>query len=158
MSDNISKYLYKEMDKQAGIEHTFHRTKIVATVGPACDTYDKLLELVKCGVNVFRLNFSHGTQEDKTKIIQFIREMNKREPYNISILADLQGPKLRVGEIENGMIEIKTGDSLTFTNEKLVGNKERIYVSYPNLHKDVKLGNIILIDDGKLEVKVTRIL
>jgi len=145
------------MNKEAGIEHTFHRTKIVATVGPACDTYEKLLELVKAGVNVFRLNFSHGTHEDKAKIIGFILELNKREPYNIAILADLQGPKLRVGEIENGMMEIKPGDVLTFTNEKVIGNKERIYVSYPNLHKDVKIGNIIMIDDGKLEVKVTKI-
>ena len=146
------------MDKEAGIEHTFHRTKIVATVGPACDTYDKLLELVKCGVNVFRLNFSHGSLEDKTRIIEYIREMNKREPYNIAILADLQGPKLRVGDIENGMMEIKPGDRLIFTNEKVVGNKERIYVSYPNLYKDVKIGNLILMDDGKLEVRVTSIL
>ncbi len=146
------------MDKEAGLEHTFHRTKIVATVGPACDTYEKLLELVKAGVNVFRLNFSHGSHEDKEKIIEHIRRINEQEPYNICILGDLQGPKLRVGEIENGVIEIKPGDVLTFTNEKLVGTKERIYVSYPNFHKDVKIGNIIMIDDGKLEVKVSKIL
>ena len=91
---------------KAGIEHTFHRTKIVATVGPACDTYEKLLELVKAGVNVFRLNFSHGAHEDKERIIEHIRNINKTEPYNIAILGDLQGPKLRVGEIENGGIEI----------------------------------------------------
>src|SRR5438093_4240402 len=120
MSDNISKYLYKEMDKQAGIEHTFHRTKIVATVGPSCDTYDKLLELVKAGVNVFRLNFSHGTHEDKARIIELIRQLNKSEPYNIAILADLQGPKLRVGEIENDAMIITAGDILTFTNEKCI--------------------------------------
>ncbi len=65
MSKNIAKYLHKEMDRDAGIKHTVHRTKIVATVGPACDTYDKLLELVRAGVNVFRLNFSHGNHEDK---------------------------------------------------------------------------------------------
>src|SRR6195256_5636468 len=99
MSKNLSKYLHQDMDKQAGIQHTFHRTKIVATVGPACDTYDKLLELVKAGVNVFRLNFSHGTHEDKAKIIEFIRLINVKEPYNIAILADLQGPKLRVGDL-----------------------------------------------------------
>src|SRR3954467_296160 len=157
MSDNIAKYLYKEMDKQAGIEHTFHRTKIVATVGPACDTYDKLLDLVKAGVNVFRLNFSHGSHEDKAKIIEHIRNINKTEPYNIAILGDLQGPKLRVGEIENNALPIVPGDILTFTNEKLVGNLERIYVSYPNLHADVKIGNKIMIDDGKLEVRVIEI-
>lgn len=143
------------MDNQAGIEHfNAHRTKIVATVGPACDTYDKLLELVKAGVNVFRLNFSHGAHEDKAKIINYIREINTKEPYNIAILGDLQGPKLRVGEMENGGIDVAEGDILTFTNEKCIGTKEKIYVSYPDLHKDVKLGNIILIDDGKLEVVV----
>ncbi|MBS1567523.1 MAG: pyruvate kinase, partial [Bacteroidetes bacterium] len=84
MSKHLSKYLHHSMDKQAGIDHAFHRTKIVATVGPACDTYDKLLELVKAGVNVFRLNFSHGSHEDKQKIIDHIRNINSTEPYNIS--------------------------------------------------------------------------
>ena len=155
---DLSKYLYAEMNNKAGIEHTFHRTKIVATVGPACNTYDKLLELVKAGVNVFRLNFSHGTHEDKAAIIRHIRRINDTEPYNISILGDLQGPKLRVGEIENGKLEIETGDILTFTcRQKVAGNKERIYISYPNLHEDVKVGDKILIDDGKLEVVVIEI-
>src|SRR5450432_3457954 len=157
MSKHLSKYLHQTMDKQAGIEHAFHRTKIVATVGPACDTYDKLLDLVKAGVNVFRLNFSHGSHEDKLKIIEHIRNINKSQPFNIAILGDLQGPKLRVGEIENNALPVVAGDILTFTNEKLVGTKERIYVSYPNLHEDVKIGNIIMIDDGKLEVKVMSI-
>ncbi|OQP45569.1 pyruvate kinase [Niastella koreensis] len=146
------------MDKEAGIQHTIHRTKIVATVGPACDTYEKLLELVKAGVNIFRLNFSHGTHENKAQIIEHIRAINSKEPYNISILADLQGPKLRVGEIENGALLIEPGDILTFTSkEKVVGTKEKIYVSYPNLHEDVEVGNKIMIDDGKLEVVVTEI-
>jgi pyruvate kinase len=157
MSKNLDKYIYGQMDKQAGLEHTFHRTKIVATVGPACDTYDKLLSLVKAGVNVFRLNFSHGSHEDKAKIIENIRKINSTEPFNIAILGDLQGPKLRVGEIEGGSMLVEVGEILTFTNTKLVGNKERIYVSYPNLHEDVKIGNIIMIDDGKLEVKVMSI-
>src|SRR5215207_8913388 len=157
MAKHSQKYYHKSMDREAGLAHKNHRTKIVATVGPACDTYDKLLELVKCGVNVFRLNFSHGSHEDKTKIIEHIRQINKSEPYNIAILGDLQGPKLRVGEIENGEIEIVEGDILTFTNEKVIGTKEKIYVSYPNFHSDVKIGNIILIDDGKLEVTVVNI-
>jgi pyruvate kinase len=146
------------MDKEAGIQHTFHKTKIVATVGPACDTYEKLLELVKAGVNVFRLNFSHGAHEDKKKIIQHIRNINLTEPYNISILGDLQGPKLRVGEMQDGGLAIAPGDILTFTSkEKVVGTKEKIYVSYPNLHLDVEVGNKIMIDDGKLEVVVVNI-
>lgn len=157
MSKNLDKYIYGQMDKKAGLEHTFHRTKIVATVGPACDTYDKLLSLVKAGVNVFRLNFSHGSHEDKTKIIEHIRKINSTEPFNIAILGDLQGPKLRVGEIEGGSMLVAEGEVLTFTNTKLVGTKERIYVSYPNLHEDVRIGNTIMIDDGKLEVKVISI-
>ncbi|CAN5193652.1 pyruvate kinase [soil metagenome] len=158
MSKHLDKYMHRNMDKQAGIEHSIKRTKIVATVGPACDSYDQLLELVKCGVNVFRLNFSHGTHEDKAKIIEYIRQINKTEPYNISILADLQGPKLRVGEIENNALLISAGDILTFTNTKCIGTKECIYVSYPDLHADVVPGNLILIDDGKLEVRVIEIL
>jgi pyruvate kinase len=158
MARDLTKYLHGEMNKEAGIEHIMHRTKIVATVGPACDTYEKLLELVRAGVNIFRLNFSHGSHEDKAKIIEFIRQINKTEPYNIAILADLQGPKLRVGDIENGALPIEPGEILTFTSrEKVVGNKEKIYVSYPNLHEDVEVGNTIMIDDGKLEVKVVEI-
>lgn len=157
MSKKAAKYFQKSMNKEAGVQHTHHRTKIVATVGPACDTYDQLLALVRAGVNVFRLNFSHGSHEDKGKIIDHIRNINKTEPYNIAILGDLQGPKLRVGEIENGHIEVVEGDILTFTNEKVIGNKEKIYVSYPNFHSDVKIGNTILIDDGKLEVRVLSI-
>ncbi|HEX5154956.1 MAG TPA: pyruvate kinase [Parafilimonas sp.] len=158
MSDAISKYLHQEMDRQAGIEHTFHRTKIVATIGPSCDTYEKMLELARAGVNVFRLNFSHGKNEDKARILGLIERMNNEEPFNVASLADLQGPKLRVGDIQNGLLEIRNGDILTFTSkEKVVGTKEKIYVSYPNLHQDVKVGDKILIDDGKLEVVVIEI-
>lgn len=158
MSKNVDKYYHKTMNKLAGIDHSSHRTKIVATVGPACDTYEKLLELVQVGVNVFRLNFSHGTNENKAEIIKHIRKINSSEPYNIAILGDLQGPKLRVGQIENGIMEVNAGDILTFTNTKVIGNMERVYVSYPNLHADVKPGNLIMIDDGKLEVKVLEVL
>lgn len=158
MAKNAEKYFHTEMDRDAGLEHAYHKTKIVATVGPACDTYDKLLELVKAGVNVFRLNFSHGTHENKAEIIDHIRRINKTEPYNIAILADLQGPKLRVGQIENGALKIEPGDILTFSSkEKVVGTKERIYISYPDLHNDVKVGEKIMIDDGKLEVVVVDI-
>ena len=154
MSKNLEKYLHRNMDKQAGLAHMDHRTKIVATVGPACDKYDQLLALVKAGVNVFRLNFSHGSHEDKKTIIDHIRTINKTEPYNIAILGDLQGPKLRVGEIKDNALDAKVGDVLTLTNEKCIGTHEKIYVSYPNLAGDVVVGNTIMIDDGKIEVKV----
>ncbi|MHB1922973.1 MAG: pyruvate kinase [Chitinophagaceae bacterium] len=156
MSD-ISKYIDKNMNHAAGKQHSAHKTKIVATVGPACSTYDLLLNLVKAGVNVFRLNFSHGSHEDKLEIIKYIRTINETQPYNVAILGDLQGPKLRVGEILNNALDLKIGDVLTFTNVKCVGTKEKIYVSYPNLHNDVKIGNKILIDDGKIEVQVSEI-
>lgn len=157
MAKNIAKYLHQDMDRDAGIRHTHHKTKIVATVGPACDTYEQLLALVRAGVNVFRLNFSHGTHEDKLRIIEHIRKINTTEPYNIAILGDLQGPKLRVGEIENNALAVKEGDILTFVNDKCVGNLERIFVSYPNLAGDVKIGNKIMIDDGKIEVQVKEV-
>ena len=134
-----------------------HKTKIVATVGPACDSYEQLKNLVIAGVNVFRLNFSHGSHEDKKKIIDNIRAINKELGCTIAILGDLQGPKLRVGEIENNRLEVKVGDVLTFTNEKCIGTLEKIYVSYPNLAGDVLVGNTIMIDDGKIEVKVLSI-
>jgi pyruvate kinase len=158
MSKNISKYLHTQMDKEAGIVHSQKRTKIVATVGPASGSYDMLLALVRAGVNVFRLNFSHGSHEDKKQIIDYIRQINKTEPYNIAILGDLQGPKLRVGDLEGGSIALASGDEIVFTTQKVVGNRERVYVSYPNLAKDVKVGERIFLDDGKMEVEVKEVL
>lgn len=157
MSQGVEKYFYKQMDKEAGLQHATKRTKIVATVGPACSTYDQLLELVASGVNVFRLNFSHGSHEDKAQIIDYVRKINKTEPYNIALLGDLQGPKLRVGELENGKVELIPDMEIIFTTEKVVGNSSRVYVSYPSLTTDVKVGESILLDDGKMEVRVTEI-
>ena len=124
-----------------------NKTKIVATVGPACNTYEKLLALVNEGVNVFRLNFSHGTHEQHLSVINHIRKINADFNYNVAILTDLQGPKLRVGEIENNALELNKGDEFYFTNVKCVGTLENIYISYPNFHKDVKVGEKILLDD-----------
>jgi pyruvate kinase len=158
MSKNLEKYLHTDMDNQAGFAHSQKRTKIVATVGPACSTYEGLLALVKAGVNVFRLNFSHGTHEDKLDIINKIRRIIKEEPYNIAILGDLQGPKLRVGDLENGKLTLKEGDEFIFTTEKMVGTNAKIYVSYPNLATDVKVGERIFLDDGKMELSVVKVL
>lgn len=134
-----------------------HKTKIVATVGPACNSYEKLLALVQEGVNVFRLNFSHGTHAQHLEVIEHINKINASFPFNIAILADLQGPKLRVGEIEHDVLSLRKGDIFHFTNEKRLGNLEGVYLSYPNFHKDVKVGETIMIDDGKIEVKVLEV-
>lgn len=134
-----------------------HKTKIIATVGPACDTYDKLLALVNSGVNVFRLNFSHGLHEKHAEVIANIKKINSDFPFNIAILADLQGPKLRVGDIENGSLLLAKDDVVTFTNTLQEGTKDGIYISYPNFSKDAKVGESILLDDGKIETKVTEI-
>jgi len=129
-------------------------TKIVATVGPASSSYEKLLELVHNGVSVFRLNLSHGSHEVHLNTIEKVTRINREHGFHISILADLQGPKLRVGEIENNALEINEGDILTFTNEKCVGNMEKIYMSYEQFAQDVEPGERVLVDDGKLVLEV----
>ena len=158
MSKHIGKYLHPQMDKSAGFIHSQKRTKIVATVGPACDTYEKLLSLVQAGVNVFRLNFSHGSHEDKKDVIEKIRLIIKNEPYNIAILGDLQGPKIRVGDLEDGKVLLKEGEEVIFTTEKMVGTQQKLYVSYPNLTKDILAGERIFLDDGKMELKVLEVI
>jgi len=132
----------------------FQKTKILATVGPASNDYSTLLELVKAGVDAFRLNFSHGTHEGHHKVFEYIQYINKKYRTNIGVLADLQGPKLRVGEIENGKMPLSRGDVLTFVNEKCIGNAERIYMSYEQFPQDVEVGEKVLIDDGKVELLV----
>ncbi|MCF8451369.1 MAG: pyruvate kinase [Taibaiella sp.] len=134
-----------------------HKTKIIATVGPACNSFDKLLALVQEGVNVFRLNFSHGTHEQHREVIDRIKNINSSYPFNIAILADLQGPKLRVGIIQDNALDLKKGDKFFFTNEKCIGNAEQVYLSYPDFHRDVRVNEKILLDDGKIEVMVKEI-
>ena len=130
------------------------KTKIVATLGPASSSRETLIELVKVGVDVFRLNFSHGSHDDHRRVIETITEINESYGLHISILADLQGPKLRVGVIENNALELKKNDIVTFVNKKCVGTAEQIYMSYKRLATDVEIGEKVLIDDGKLELKV----
>ncbi len=129
-------------------------TKIVATVGPASNSYENLLELAQAGVNVFRMNFSHGTHEDHQQVIDHITHINEKYGLHLSLLADLQGPKLRVGQMENNGIEIEPGDILTFTNEQCIGTKEKIYMSYESFARDVNVGEKVLVDDGKLVLEV----
>ncbi|MCB9038284.1 MAG: pyruvate kinase [Lewinellaceae bacterium] len=129
-------------------------TKIVATVGPACSSYANLLELVKAGVDVFRLNFSHGSHEDHLEVINHVTYINEKYNLHIGLLADLQGPKLRVGKIKDNALELQEGDVITLVNEKCVGTMERIYMSYEQFPQDVKVGERVLVDDGKLVFEV----
>ena len=130
------------------------KTKIVATLGPAISTKKMLLELIATGVNVFRINFSHADYKVVENNIKYIREINKEHGYNAAILADLQGPKLRVGVMKDD-ITVTSGDEIKFeTGEKFEGTKERIYMNYDGFPKDTKIGEKILLDDGKLIFEV----
>lgn len=130
------------------------KTKIVATLGPSTDEKSILLGMIKAGVDVFRINFSHANHKVVTKHIQWIKDLNRAYSFKTTILADLQGPKLRIGEVEEG-VELFKGDEITFiTGEEFIGNKQRIYMNYEKFCKDVKPGENILLDDGKLIFKI----
>ncbi|MCB0584015.1 MAG: pyruvate kinase [Phaeodactylibacter sp.] len=129
-------------------------TKVVATVGPASNSYSNLLDLVKAGVDVFRLNFSHGTHEDHLEVINHVTYINEKYNLHIGLLADLQGPKLRVGKIKDNALELKEGDVITLVNEKCIGTMEKIYMSYEQFPQDVQIGERVLVDDGKLVFEV----
>ncbi len=133
---------------------TNQNTKIVATVGPASNSYEKLLDLVKAGVDIFRLNFSHGSHEDHRQVIQHIRLINEQFNTHVGILADLQGPKLRVGKIKDEPLMLEDNDEIVFVNKPCEGTKEHIYMSYQQLAKDVKENEDILVDDGKIRLRV----
>ena len=131
------------------------RTKIVATLGPASAKKEVLTSLIAKGVDVCRLNFSHGSQEDHLKVINTINEINAEHPFNVGILADLQGPKIRIGKmIEGGAILTNGAQIEMTTNEIDLGDEKRIYISYQNFPNDVKANEIILLDDGKLQLRV----
>lgn len=135
---------------------SYNKTKIVATVGPASNTKEMLHSLIVSGVDVFRLNFSHGTHEGHKVVVGFIKELREELGVHVSILQDLQGPKIRVEEVENNGVELVQGQILTITTEKVLGTSTRVSTSYQALPEDVSIGDMILIDDGKLELKVTK--
>jgi len=129
-------------------------TRIIVTLGPASSEKETLRKMINAGVDVFRLNFSHSTKEEHLKLINHIRELNNEMGTHVAILADLQGPKLRVGEIENNSLILAHGDEVTFVTEKCIGTKDHIYMSYSKFPEDVNPGEAILIDDGKIKLEV----
>ena len=134
-------------------EITFNRTKIIATVGPACNSKEMLKKLVLAGADVFRLNFSHGEHSGHKKVIENVREINKELGTHVALLQDLQGPKIRLGMMQDGVV-IAAGDSLTITTDDCVGDSKKASTTYIGLPTDVKKNDVILVDDGKIELLV----
>ncbi|HNI44402.1 MAG TPA: pyruvate kinase [Chitinophagales bacterium] len=132
----------------------FNKTKIIATVGPASNSKENIKTLIESGVDVFRLNFSHGEHEDHLKVINYILEANEEMNTHVGILADLQGPKIRLGIVENDSIELITGSEILITRHKKESTAQELYITYEPLAQDIREGNRILIDDGKVELRV----
>ena len=130
------------------------KTKIVATIGPATMNKDVLREMILSGLNVCRLNFSHGAYEDHATAVKIINELNEELGLNVAILADLQGPKIRTNEMENNGVLLEVGNEIKIIVEKVVGNTERFSINYTQLPKDVSAGERILLDDGKIVLEV----
>ena len=130
------------------------KTKIVATRGPASSDKEILRQMFEAGVNVCRLNFSHGAYEDHASVVKTIRELNDETGLNVAILADLQGPKIRTNEMENNGVELINGSEVLIVTEKVLGTAQKFSINYADLPKDVKPGERILLDDGKLALEV----
>ena len=132
----------------------FQKTKIVATVGPASEGKSMLEGLIRAGVDVFRLNFSHGTHSGHLDVINRINELNKEHGTHIGILCDLQGPKLRIGTVQEGGIQLMPGDLIRFVAEECIGTKDKVYMKYQKFARDVEVGERVLCDDGKIVLEV----
>jgi len=130
------------------------RTKIVATMGPACDTEERLEALIEAGMNVARLNFSHGEHSIHGQTIDSVRRVDERLGTHTALLADLQGPKLRIGELEDGQINLIQGEELIIRTGKGIGISGVVYTDYLKFARDVKAGEPVLMDDGKIELRV----
>lgn len=129
-------------------------TKIIATIGPSCQSKEVLRDMIAEGVDVFRLNFSHGSHDDHEKSIKLIQELNTELGSHTAILVDLQGPKLRIGEVENNGVPLNEQSEIRFVNRDLVGTSEKVTMSYQRFPVDVKPGEAVLVDDGKLKLEV----
>ena len=136
------------------MRHERSHTKVIATIGPASDNRGVIEQMIHEGIDVFRLNFSHGSHEDHKKAIDIIKELNAELDSNVAILGDLQGPKLRVGIVKGGSVDLSDGQIFSLVTYKCEGTDEKAYISYPQLPQDVKAGEEILIDDGKILLEV----
>ncbi|SDL56270.1 pyruvate kinase [Tessaracoccus oleiagri] len=133
------------------------RAKIVCTLGPATESVDRLVELIQAGMNVARLNMSHGDYSEHLTRLQNVREAARLTGHTVGLFADLQGPKIRLGKFEGGPYDLQRGDVFTITTDDIIGNKERSSTTYKGLPGDVKPGDMLLIDDGKVGMRATSV-
>ena len=133
------------------------RAKIVCTMGPAVESVEKVSELIRAGMNVARLNLSHGGYEEHQNRLDLVRAEAARVKQPVAIMVDLQGPKIRLGRFENGPHELVRGDTFTITTDDIAGDKSRVSTTYKGLPGDCKAGDLILIDDGKVTVQVIEV-
>ena len=136
------------------VEERQQKTKIVCTIGPASESPEILEALIKAGMNVARLNFSHGTHEEHQRKIQIIRQIAERFRQPVAILQDLAGPKIRIGKMKEGGVELRRGEKFLLTNRQIMGDEKGVSVSYPSLPREVKTGDRILLADGTIELQV----
>ena len=130
------------------------KTKIICTIGPSSNTYETILAMAKAGMNVARLNFSHGSYEEHLKRIELIRKIEKENDLSISIMLDTKGPEIRLGEFKNEEEEYKIGETVTVCKELIKGTHDRFSIRCPELFNDIKPGNYILVNDGKQRLDV----
>lgn len=145
------------MPIQTHIKRPSKRTKIVATIGPASDNEDTLRRMILAGLDVVRVNFSHSTHDYLKPLIKRIRELSEEIDIPIPIIGDLRGPRVRVGEIEGGTVDLKAGRQICLTPRRSAGNHKCVSVSYTDMAKDVQIGSLILLDDGNIEFEVEKI-
>ena len=133
------------------------KTKIVATIGPATESAEKLEELLKAGMNVVRLNFSHGDFAEHQRKVDNLAKAVKKTGIQAAVMQDLSGPKFRIGDFAKGTVFLKEGEYITLTPEEIVGDEKRVHINYPNLAKEIKVGRFVMVDDGKKKLEVTEI-
>lgn len=133
------------------------KTKIICTIGPASESKEVLTKLVEAGMNIARLNFSHGDYEEHAERVKRIREVSKETGKPIGILLDTKGPEIRLGDFENGGCDFVEGDEIDLVKEEVLGNHERFTLRCPEVFNDVKVGDYILMDDGKMKVTFTEV-
>ena len=131
-----------------------NKTKIIATIGPASSSQKVLKRMIEEGVDIFRVNFSHGSYDDVKKVITTIRALNKKLNTSIGILADLQGPKIRIGKVKNNSVQLKEGKTISLTSKECVGDESKLYINYKHFPSDVSAGEHILINDGKFLLEI----